>query len=385
MQFSSELLLLAPYWLVMRSKASFSAVDLRGLGRIDVEGKLAEQMLQRSQDMSWIDSVITLHNPLYREFFQAMQQAELRPMNTRAELLRGMGFERLFLELTAQCNEQCEHCYAESTPLRKESLREDTVYALLADAKALGFRSVQLTGGDPLISNCCVPAVRYAAELGFAFIEIYTNGLALRGALYADIKEFPVSFAFSFYSNDAAVHDAITRTHGSHQRTLAAIALCQNDGIPFRVGIIAMSSNIQDVDSTVNFLTDRGVPADAIGIDVARSVGRGLFSLRSKSGVSSGKQMASAQHNPKHERSFGGSIAVSYDGNVYPCVFSRKNVLGNIYQQSLRDIIEDPMPVHTDQLDMGRAHAEWSSQLSCWECRARAALLLPSTRSSCHV
>ena len=47
--------------------------------------------------------------------------------------------------------------------------------------RRLGFDLVQLTGGDPLISPHCIRAVEFAAEIGIPQVEIYTNGLALRG------------------------------------------------------------------------------------------------------------------------------------------------------------------------------------------------------------
>ena len=140
--------------------------------------------------------------------------------------------------LTARCNERCTHCYAESSPDRTEALSEAVVMSALDDAAELGFARVQLTGGDPLVSDLCVPAAAHASKLGIAQVEVYTNGLALIGRTYEQLAALGVRLAFSFYSHDPATHDAITRTPGSHRRTLAAIHRSVRDGLDVRVSVI---------------------------------------------------------------------------------------------------------------------------------------------------
>ncbi|MBW2191681.1 MAG: radical SAM protein [Deltaproteobacteria bacterium] len=130
---------------------------------------------------------------------EQLEGQTLQPL-TRETVLRGSGWKQLFVELTAKCNEQCVHCYAESSPARVEALAWPEIRNVLKDAKALDFGLVQLTGGDPLISPHCVQAVEFAEEIGIPRIEIYTNGLALRGRTYDRLRELAPSFAFSFYS-----------------------------------------------------------------------------------------------------------------------------------------------------------------------------------------
>lgn len=144
-------------------------------------------------------------------------------MNSGAAIGRGV-----FLELVAPCNEACTHCYADASPQRAEFLSDTAISAILPDAKALGFSSVQLTGGDPLIAPGFRHALSTAHAPQFGEIEVFCNGLALTPALADEISACGARMAFSVYSHDPPVHDAITRTPKSHARTMRAIRCVKN-------------------------------------------------------------------------------------------------------------------------------------------------------------
>jgi radical SAM protein with 4Fe4S-binding SPASM domain len=74
-------------------------------------------------------------------------------------------------------------------------------------------------------------------------------------------------------------------------------------------------------------------------------------------------------------RNFGGSAAVSYDGQVYPCIFSRHLPLGSIYDTSLDAILTSADPIAPQHKNLLQARARWGEKLSCWECQARSVLL----------
>jgi len=306
---------------------------------------------------------------------------------TRAALLRGDGYGQLFVELTARCNERCTHCYAESSPERTEALSESVVRSALEDAAELGFASVQLTGGDPLVSELCVPAAAYAAELGIANVEVYTNGLALLGRTYEQLAALGARFACSFYSHDAATHDAITRTPGSHRRTPAAITRPAADGLQVRASVIVMDANRDDLASTIAVLRAAGVAEHAIGADVQRSVGRGLMTIRPKDAhLSELLPSAGAGHraqpssDPQPAPDLSGRAAVSYDGTVFPCIFSRAFPLGRLPERRLAEVLRDETPLGVDLEHLSREYSARQAQQACWDCRLRATVLGMQTK-----
>lgn len=358
-------------WIVWQSEGLLEAFQLSSGEQIRIEGgSELDPLNSRLSGCVW-DSLARFE-PLVGQLRTRLQEQALQPL-TRQTVLRGSGWRQLFVELTAQCNEQCVHCYAESSPVRAEALAWREIKSVLEDAKTLGFGLVQLTGGDPLISPHCVPAVELALEIGIPKVEIYTNGLALRGSTYDNLRQLAPSFAFSLYSHDPQTHDAITRTPGSHARTSRAIRRAAEDGLDVRVGVISMQQNQRHAPRTHEYLRSLGLTDDSIRFDHMREVGRGhpmppSLGARAASSRDGGVESS-------RRRDFGGSAAVSYDGTVYPCIFSRHLPLGSIRVDRLEAILTSPEPVAPTKKRLLTATARWADKLSCWECRTRSALL----------
>src|SRR5206468_2272330 len=91
--------------------------------------------------------------------------------------------------------------------------------------------------------------------------------------LLARLAPHAPSFAFSVYSHDAATHDAVTRTPGSHARTVRAIARTLERGLRVRAAGVLMESTADDLPDLIAFLRALGVER----VDAARmrAVGRG--------------------------------------------------------------------------------------------------------------
>ena len=358
-------------WILWHSEGLLEAIKLSSGDHVRVEGTPGNDASLSKLPASVWDSLARFE-PLLGQLREQLQKEALQPL-TRETVLRGSGWKHLFVELTAKCNEQCVHCYAESSPARAEALAWPELSKVLKDAKALDFDLVQLTGGDPLISPHCVQAVQFAKEIGIPQVEIYTNGLALRGRTYDRLRELAPSFAFSFYSHNAETHDAITQTPGSHARTARAIRRAVDDGLDVRVGVVSMGKNQHDASKTHEYLLGLGVPDGSIAFDQMRDVGRGDATLLETSTRPAGVHTGGVEST--RPRNFGGSAAVSYDGQVYPCIFSRHLPLGSIYDASLEAILTSAEPIAPQGKNLLQARERWGEKLSCWECQARSVLL----------
>jgi len=358
-------------WILWHSEGLLEATKLSSGDQVRVEG-MPEGDVSLSELPPSVWDSLARFEPLLGQLREQLQEQALQPL-TRETVLRGSGWKQLFVELTAKCNEQCVHCYAESSPARTEALAWPELRKVLEDAKALDFSLVQLTGGDPLISPHCIRAVEFAREIGIPRVEIYTNGLALRGRIYERLRELAPSFAFSFYSHNPDTHDAITRTPGSHARTARAIRRAVDDGLSVRAGVISMEQNQHDASKTYEYLMGLGVAGNSIGFDQMREVGRGDATPIDTNAGPAGVQSGGVES--ARPRNFGGSAAVSYDGQVYPCIFSRHLSLGSIYDTSLEAILTSADPIAPQRKSLLQARARWGEKLSCWECQARSVLL----------
>lgn len=370
---------LAPRWAIRREGRRITVIDVLGGSEATLEGAVGTDLFDAPEAARRRLGALGALDPTVRAFGDAFAVGTLRPWD-RASLMRGGGYEQLFLELTARCNERCLHCYAESAPDRTETLPERTVLEVLDAAARLGFRAVQLTGGDPLVADTCLLAAEHARALRFEAVEVYTNGVALRGATFDRLRALEVAFAFSFYSHRPEVHDAITRHPGSHTRTLEAIERALAAGLGVRVNLILLEANADDFEATVALLQARGVPRESIGHDRLRTVGRGHDAPAPPS-----EAVRRANARPQHgssgpERPFGGRIAVLPDGSVVPCIFARDRILGNVHEASLDVILEAPVALAPPRALAPDASEALSRGLACVECRVRAHHLVPSDR-----
>lgn len=340
-------------WLLRESGDEVEAWDLKSGDRIALSPSLLEP--PKSASLALLGGVAMR---LLRALDEPPRAVSL------ASVLAPCGWDTLFVELTGRCNERCTHCYADAGPEVDATLELDLVRRVLEEARALGFRRVQLTGGDPLIAPIFLEAARVVVSLGMG-LEVYTNGLALRRPLAKELVRLGARLAFSFYSANEAHHDAITRTPGSQRRTLEAIALGLELGLPLRVSIIVGHENFDDLDETCALLRALGVPSEAVYVAGERSVGRGKEVEQDPSRIST-----TGVHAERDR--FGGQLALGYDGLLYPCIFDRRTPIGDLRISKLPELVAQELEFSSRSESKGTAV---SRELSCSDCQMRRAIL----------
>ena len=246
----------------------------------------------------------------------------------------------LWLELTNRCNLECIHCYADSRPT--EPINQQMSYhnwlTVLRDAFTLGCRRVQFIGGEPTLHPHLIQLIIDATNVGYDFIEVYTNGTLLQDALLDVFTAFNVRLAFSLYGSDAEIHEKITQRQGSYVRTIRNLRKALDCGLTVRVAVIAMSENSFDIHATMDGLHSLGV--ESIGTDRLRGIGRGKAQLDATDDFG---ELCGACGR--------GQLAINAQGNVFPCVFSRFCNLGNA-SSGLRSIL------HGEKLQSFRMNAK---------------------------
>ena len=238
----------------------------------------------------------------------------------------------LWLEITAKCNLECLHCYADSSP-RQDLLGRvatDTWLTVLAEAATLGCTQVQFIGGEPTLHPDLAPMVRTASACGYSLIEVFTNATLFDEQLADTFVEHGVAIATSFYSDDATTHDRITKHRGSFAHTVSNLKRFVSLGLQVRAGIIEMPENAGHAKRAKVFLEGLGI--SDINIDLQRGVGRG------------GKQLHSL--DPFAElcgQCWKGKLCITSLGRVYPCVFSRFADLGDVRKGIATILQEAPL------------------------------------------
>jgi MoaA/NifB/PqqE/SkfB family radical SAM enzyme len=358
--------------IVRRRGDAVELTDLWYGRQYTADGRFGDAVLRRLAGEPAPElAALPADHPL-REAVDRLSGLPTLPLEPAAALELG-GFDTLFLELLGRCNERCVHCYAGSAPEIEEALSRETCEQVIDDAAELGFRRLQLTGGDPLLASFLPELVDRARARGIATIEIYTNGLALSDRLLDRLAPHRPAFAFSFYSHDPAHHDAITQTPGSQRRTLAAIDRVVARGLEARASMVVMAENAGDQQATVDLLRAHGV--GFVAVTASYGVGRGdlfegelvrLGSRAHRGGAGDGQAR--------------GSLCVTYRGEVVPCIFNRDDVLGRIGERRLVDVARAPELPPKRLMTADQMIASCKRRLSCAGCQLTACALQLAAR-----
>jgi MoaA/NifB/PqqE/SkfB family radical SAM enzyme len=226
--------------------------------------------------------------------------------------------DRIWAELTGKCQLECVHCYAASGPSGSHGKMTARHWmAVIDDAHQLGASMVQFIGGEPTMHPQFPGILRHAIDAGIA-AEVYTNLVHVTDEIWELLTAANVSLAFSYYSGEAAQHNAVTM-RSSHAATRRNAARAASLGIPIRAGVI--DTGTSQVTSAIADLQSLGITR--IGTDRVRAVGRGGSNDISELCGRCGRGVA----------------AVSPDGDVWPCVFSRWMPVGNVLVNSLAEIM----------------------------------------------
>ncbi|MET7715494.1 radical SAM protein [Streptomyces sp. NPDC005407] len=237
----------------------------------------------------------------------------------------GSGILSVECELTSRCQLECQHCCTMSSPkVSHGSMALDDWRQVVDDIAALGIPAVQFIGGEPTLSLNLIPLINHALCRGLE-VEVYSNLTHIRPGLWAALEQHGVRLATSYYSDDPAQHNTITKGRGSHGRTLANIKEAMSRQIPLRVGIVTVLED-QRVDQAMAELRELGV--ERIQVDRTRKVGRAAEESGTITNVS---ELCG--------RCFHNRVAVSPDGDVYGCILSRFMPTGNVRTRLLRDVL----------------------------------------------
>jgi MoaA/NifB/PqqE/SkfB family radical SAM enzyme len=229
----------------------------------------------------------------------------------------------LWLEITGRCQLECRHCYATSGPAGTHGAMTGADWVrVLDEAAELDVEMVQFIGGEPTLHPDLPSLIDHAVARGLE-VEVFSNLVHVTMALWETFTRGGVRLACSYYSDDPARHAVVTGKAASHARTLANIREALRRSIPLRVGVVDLGDD-QRGEQAMTELAALGVAE--MGYDRLRHVGRGVRDQQPGMDQLCG-QCAS------------GAAAISPDGQVWPCVFSRWLPVGNVRWQPLASIL----------------------------------------------
>lgn len=166
------------------------------------------------------------------------------------------------LELTPACNQRCQYCYNiwKKDPTTCGPVLDTRGWCdLIAKLQdETGCRHVTFSGGEPLMREdfCALVAFCHGRGLG---VTLITNGQALdQRTLDFCLAHGVDLFELTLLAVEASTHDALTRTSGSWERALAAMARLHKAGAPWCGVFVATRANIDQARATLEMMIALG-------------------------------------------------------------------------------------------------------------------------------
>lgn len=128
----------------------------------------------------------------------------------------------LTIAITAKCNLRCEGCRYGRDYMVGSELPTDMVVAALRDAAQVGFSTIRLYGGEPLLHPGLPEMVSACRSLGMS-PYVSTNGILLTRKLPGLVEAGLQIMSFGYYGS-GDLYDSYVGVKGSWKRFEAAIA-----------------------------------------------------------------------------------------------------------------------------------------------------------------
>jgi len=252
------------------------------------------------------------------------------------------------LELTYRCNWRCVFCYNPRHHDRR-GLSGAEWLAVLDDLRALGTLYVALTGGEPL-THADFLAVAWGVRRRALALRILTNGALITERMADEIAALaPLGVEMSLHGAEAATHDAATATPGSFDAMLRGLDRLRERGVATVLKTPLTRLNEGQIDAMHELAGARGVPWRVDPVLTPRDDGD-VSPLEWRASASAVERifhrLAALGQLPHEDRAHGGlncglgrtTLAVSPEGDVFPCMQWRKAPLGNVRETPLREL-----------------------------------------------
>ena len=312
--------------------------------------------------------------------------------------------------LIRRCNLLCKHCYAISGNADfPGELSFDQVCAVMDDLKQFGVPALILSGGEPLLRPDIFDIARRAKEMGF-FTALSTNGVLIDERVVPALAEIGFDYIGISLDGIGKVHDAFRGMKGAFDKSLNALRLCRDAGLPVGLRFTMTRDNAHQFEQMIGLCIEEDIPRfyfshlvyagrgnknrmDDADIRLTRQAMQRLFEwAEEEAKAGSGRQIVTGnndadgvflllwarEHHPdKAERleqalrRWGGNASglmvanIDNVGDVHPDTMWWHHTLGNVKERPFSEIWEDT----SDPLLAGLKQLPRPVQGRCGKCR----------------
>lgn len=176
---------------------------------------------------------------------------------------RSLRPEKIIMNLTYVCNNQCTFC---ATGNRFKGHADLSYYQQLLDEHyEQGIRLVDFDGGEPTLYPNFLQVIRHARAKGYDKINLTTNGrlMAMEKNAVKILRSGITELLISFHGHTADFHEHQTQAPGSYEQTLSAIKnsikFGANRTLRFGVNFTLTAHNAPSIEDYTEFVYGLGV------------------------------------------------------------------------------------------------------------------------------
>lgn len=295
------------------------------------------------------------------------------------EFYRQMHLQFVWLELTQKCNNRCLHCYEGQSHSEADTPLALSQWIHIIDQLAtLKCSGIQFIGGEPTMFDGLEDLIYYAADR-IKTITIFSNLRLLDEKILRAISTCKVHVSFSIYGSTPAAHDGITQIPGSFSALTDNLKLLIKNNVQLQACVVIMKENEAERTKIVNFLHLLGIKN--IKYDEIRKVSGGCqsshlvkesWAVRTKPNFVANKDKFFRAM--AYNTCWYGKMAISTNGDVFPCEFERNIIYGNIKKQNIAEILQNQTLKESWTIDFSKISEckECEYRFSCRDCRPNA-------------
>jgi radical SAM protein with 4Fe4S-binding SPASM domain len=264
----------------------------------------------------------------------------------------------IHIEISSKCNERCIHCYIPHEE-KNNQIDSSLFYNILEQCKNLNIIHITISGGEPMLHKHFVDFLKKCREYNFS-VNVLSNLTLLSDEIIYEMKANPLlGVQVSLYSMNSDIHDNITQTKGSFEKTKSSILRLIENDIPLQISCPVIKQNKDCYEEVIKWAKKHGVHAGDDYIIIAKynhttqnlscrlSISEIEKVIKDKSENDS-IYLENIKTEAEKSKEFSpddyvcsvceSTICISDNGVVYPCAGWQDFVLGNIRNKTLDEI-----------------------------------------------
>lgn len=269
--------------------------------------------------------------------------------------------DMVWLEITQACNLKCLHCYEGDKHCSAEHKMSVARWIeIINELGDMGISRVVVIGGEPCVSNNLIQILDELCKRKIK-TTLFTNATLMSEQLlsFIVINRDWIEVKVSIYGHNKEVHDAITQVDGSFDMLIKNTSYLVENEVKVYAAVVVMKENENCFEELIDFVKNSHLIYTRY--DVIRNVFGGTQNehtvtdksiickvMRNKPNFKTSKTNFDESLN--FNSCWKGKMAITENGDVFPCVFERELVLGNVENTSIKELL------YSENL------------LNCWEC-----------------